>query len=113
MVRNISFSKTTKQFKARTKDVTRRIGWKDLKPGMPLNAVEKAQGLKKGEHVTYLGMIIVKSVRRECLKRLIDEPEYGKREMTREGFPGMNPLDFVAMFPPDVGEVTRIEYLYT
>ena len=49
-MRLISFSMTLPQFHARTKDVTRRLGWKDLAHGTFLQAVEKAQGLKAGEH---------------------------------------------------------------
>ena len=44
MPRLMSFSMTTPQVRARTKTVTRRLGWRFLKPGVVLWAVEKAQG---------------------------------------------------------------------
>lgn len=50
-MRNISFALTTPQFKSRSKDVTRRIGWWFLKPGDVVMGVEKGMGLKKGEKV--------------------------------------------------------------
>lgn len=52
MPRNISFALTTPQFRARTKWVTRRLGWLFLKPGDTLMGVEKGMGLKiNGETV--------------------------------------------------------------
>jgi hypothetical protein len=116
-VKNISFALTTPQFRARTKRVTRRLGWWSLTPGEHLMAVEKAQGLKKGEHVVQLGEIIVVAVRREKLLLLELDPEYGRQEMALEGFPELKPADFVNRFrtshhchPHDF--VNRIEYDY-
>ena len=42
---------TTEAVRRREKTVTLRLGWWKLQPGTILQAVEKAQGLKKGEHV--------------------------------------------------------------
>jgi hypothetical protein len=117
MPRNISFSLTTPQFLAGTKDVTRRMGWENLKAGDELCAVEKGQGLKKGEKVKRLGMIRVADVRREPLNRMTKEPDYGKRECAREGFPHDTPTQFVEYFcashrgcyPNKV--ITRIEFV--
>jgi hypothetical protein len=113
--RQISFFLTTPQFVARTKDVTRRVGWAALAAGETLQAVRQAQGLKKGEKVEKLGLILVRDVRREPLRRLTDEPRYGRIETDREGFPEMSPAEFVAffcrthrVFPQRL--VTRIEY---
>ena len=117
MTRNISFSLTTPQFLDGSKDVTRRDGWAFLKPGDVLCAVEKSQGLKKGEKVKRLGMIRVVSVRRERLDRLLDERAYGRSEVTREGFPGWTPDKFVIFFRKSHkgiesrSEVTRIEFV--
>ena len=116
-MRNISFSLTTPQFMAGTKDVTRRIGWAGVQPGTILMAVEKAQGLKKGETVKKLGKIQVVSVARERLRRIVDDPEYGKREVIREGFPQMTTKGFVEFFSdankcdPHDAIVTRIEFV--
>ena len=113
MPRIISFSKTIEAFRERRKTVTRRIGWTNLKPDTFLNAVEKAQGLKKGEKMKWLGGIIVKDIRREPLADLLTDPDYGKAEMIKEGFPGMNPREFIKLFPEGADMVTRIEFEYT
>jgi len=116
-VRQISFALTTAQFRNRSKSVTRRHGWRDLEPEDELMGVERGQGLKKGEKVVKLGAIRVDDVRMEKLNRLELEPEYGRQEMIREGFPGLPPAEFVYNFcishkckPWDY--VTRIEYSY-
>lgn len=116
MPRNISFSMTTPQFLDGSKDVTRRMGWKTLQPGAVLWAVEKAMGLKKGEKVKILGMIRIKHIRKEPLRRMIDEPSYGASECRREGFPQMRSADFVEFFCKGHkgcipgSTVTRIEF---
>lgn len=116
-MRNISFSMTTPQFIAGEKDVTRRFGWWNLKPGDRLRAVEKAMGLKKGEKMVSLGEIEIVSARAEPLNRMALEPEYGAEEMRREGFPfGLrDPAEFVRrMTPPGRGQdcmVNRIEFI--
>jgi hypothetical protein len=118
MSRNISFALTTPQFKARTKTVTRRLGWCDLKIGEVLGAVEKCQGIPKGGKVTKLGKIRVKDVRRERVDRLTVDEAYGRAEVVAEGFPEMSPAEFVAFFckanRPCLPSwtVTRIEYEY-
>lgn len=92
----MSFSMTTEAVRRREKTVTRRLGWWNLKPGTLLQAVEKAQGLKKGEHVKPICVIRVVSVRREPLDEVrfySDEPE-----TIKEGFPELTPDDFIAMF---------------
>jgi hypothetical protein len=107
----MSFALTTPQFLARTKTVTRRLGWAYLKPWEVLGAIEKGQGLGKGGHVTHLGLFRIVSVRREQLDRIT------KAECAREGFPGMLPAQFVSMFmhankcPRNI-EVTRLEFEY-
>lgn len=115
-MRNISFALTTAQFLDGSKTVTRRLGWKALKVGDVLCAVEKSQGLKKGDHVKVIGAIRVTGVRREPLRYLISTPEYGRIETVREGFPTMRPAEFIAMFlathkgcTPDT-EIARIEF---
>lgn len=114
---NISFALTTRQFRERTKDVTRRLGWQLLKPGTILCAVEKGQGIKKGEHVIHMGTIRVLSVRREPLDKMWRDPIYGISEVVREGFPKMTPPEFVKMFCKhnqitEEKTVTRIEFEY-
>lgn len=58
-MRNMSFMHTKEQFRARTKFVTRRVGWWNLNPLDILQGVEKAQGLKKGEKVKPLVLILL------------------------------------------------------
>lgn len=86
-MRNMSYRLTTAQIIARLKRVTRRVGWTYLRPGDRLCAIEKGQGLKKGERVRRLGILRVVDVRFEPLQRLLDDISYGLREITLEGFP--------------------------
>jgi hypothetical protein len=117
-MRNISFSFTKEQFRKRTKTVTRRLGWKNLKTGTILCAVEKAQGLKKGEKIVRMGLIHVVDARQESLYAITDDIEYGKIEVIKEGFPDMSPDQFFTFFvdthdfdyPHE--NVTRIEFEY-
>lgn len=95
---NMSFMLTPHQFQDGSKDVTRRMGWKNIKIGAPHVGILKGQGLKKGEKITRLGAFIPIKSRWEPLRRMIDEPEYGKSEVIREGFPNLSPQDFVKMF---------------
>ncbi len=111
MPRNMSFSMTTDQFRARTKTVTRRFGWWFLNPGDVVCGVEQSRGLKKGERVKRLGMIRIVSTRKEPLNAIT------AAEMVLEGLPDMDPREFVAMLcarakvPPDQ-PVNRIEFEY-
>lgn len=115
-MRNISFSLTTEQFKARTKTVTRRLGWKFLKPGDELMACEKCMGLKPGEKIVRLGRIRVVSVRREPLEAMYNSI-YGKEDAIKEGFPDESGSGFVGMFCRHMHCdprtcITRIEFEY-
>ncbi len=124
-MRNMSFSLTTAQIRDRTKTVTRRVGWTFLKPGDLLRAVVKCQGLKKGEHITALGVLRVEEVRIEPLRALLDDVGYGIAETRREGFGGTplyaSPSAFVEFFqnthqaktrPTLDSPVTRIAFSY-
>lgn len=111
-MRNMSFSLTTPQFKARTKFVTRRLGWKTAKAGDLICGVEKAMGLKKGEKMVRLGIIRIVSARRESLMSITAE------DCVLEGFPDFTPEQFIKMLcvansikPYKI--ITRIEYEYT
>jgi hypothetical protein len=107
----MSFMLTTEQVKARTKTVTRRNRWKNLKAGETLIAVNKSQGLKKGEHPIHLAIIVVLSARWERLDAITDE------DVAREGFPGKTPEWFVNFYCAHNGGdgsqmVHRIEFGY-
>jgi hypothetical protein len=121
-MRNISFSLTTEQIKSRTKTVTRRTGWKNLRPGQELRAVEKAMGLKAGEKIKPIAVIRVLSVRQERLEALTNDAVYGFDECAKEGFadhPTLRfPSEFITFFCAShkgcapSSEVTRIEFEY-
>jgi hypothetical protein len=112
-VRNISFALTTEQIQNQTKTVTRRVGWKNLKPGALLQPVVKGQGLKKGERVEKIGGPI------RVLR--VDQVVLGDISTTdvyREGFPQFTQWQFVKFFKEANGGrrnqiVTRIEFEYT
>lgn len=117
----MSFQLTADQVRARTKTVTRRLGWKNLKRFELLRACEKCMGLKKGESPKVLGTIRVIGVRIEPLASLILGGKYtermSKREVIREGFPELSARKFVEMFCEHMGckpdqIVTRIEFDY-
>lgn len=117
-MRQMSFALTTPQILNRTKTVTRRVGWKFLKVGDLLQAVEKGQGLKKGEHVRKLAVLRVERVEHEWMSCFRERPD-AQQECVREGFPEMSPDEFEAFFRgthPNPGlddlAVTRIEFSY-
>lgn len=112
VMRNISFALTTPQFYRRVKTVTRRLGWQCLSPegGELLCGVENVQGLGPGVAIKRLAVIRTWSACRERLDTVTPG------DVSREGFPGMTPRQFVRMFceshesckPSSV--ITRIEY---
>jgi hypothetical protein len=127
LMRRISFNLTQEQVRNRTKTVTRRLGWRNVKVGEVLRAVDRLR-VKNAET---LAIIEVVSARRETLFELLkaadgsgydggDKNPYAISEMEREGFPGMAPLAFVALLTEGNGlsphannvEVTRIEFRY-
>jgi len=110
-MRNMSFSATIEQVRNGTKTVTRRLGWKFLKPGDTVMACVKCQGLKKGEKVEKIRPVRITKVRREKLQRI------PKNDLTLEGFPDMSKWGFIDMFCKmnkceRWDEVTRIEFKY-
>lgn len=117
-MRRMAFSHTSPQILDRSKTVTRRTGWRYLKPGDLIEAVEKSRGLKKGERVRTLGVLKVVSVRVEPLSKLVTDARYAEDELPREGFPCWSRDDFIAMFLRVNGlkstavAVTRIEFEY-
>lgn len=114
---NMAFTLTIGPFKNRTKTVTRRRTARHIQPGQRITAIEKGMGLKRGEKVKRLGVIEVISITDESLSRLLDDPEYGKQEVIREGFPEKTPAEFVEMLcthyhiPPET-VFKRIEFKY-
>jgi hypothetical protein len=119
-MRNMSFQLTTDPIRRRAKTVTRRLGWKNLKPGDLIQACEKCQGLRPGEKLNRLCILRVRSVRREPLNLLTGgsyTDRMAKREVINEGFPKLSARQFVAMFCKHMKcepstMVTRIEFEY-
>jgi hypothetical protein len=117
-MRNMSFAITTAQIMDETKTVTRRNGWENLKVGEIFQAIEKGQGLKRGERVNRLKVLQCVGNRRERLYKMIKDKAYGQAEMIKEGFPDMGPMEFISMYcnankgthPGD--EVSRVEFRY-
>ena len=91
-MRRMSFSRTTAQMRDRTKRVTRRLGWSNLKPGEKFLAVEKCMGLKKGEKQIVIGVCQCVSNRPQPLK------EITKPDVVLEGFPEKTPAQFIEFF---------------
>lgn len=108
MPRNMSFMQTAPQMRARTKTVTRRLGWTFLRPGEIIKACERARGLRR-EEIPVIALIRVVDVRREPLNAITRE------DCIKEGYPDRAPEDFIALYgaanrcAPD-RPVTRIEF---
>lgn len=111
MSRLMAVSLTEQAVIDRTKTVTRRAGWKFLRPGGRLTLCRKVMGRKPGEPLVRVTDVEVVDVRRERLDAITPE------DVVREGFPHDTPAEFVAFFcehmrcQPDV-IVTRIEWRY-
>lgn len=111
MPRLMSVSLTEPQVLARTKDVTRRLGWLVLKPGDTLTLCRKVMG-RRGEPLVRLVDVEVVSVRRERLDAIT------ATDVEREGFPAWTAQTFIDFFCathkgcPPTTEVTRIEWAY-
>ena len=114
----MAFSHTASQILDRSKTVTRRTGWRYLRPGDLIQAVEKTRGLKKGERVRELAVLRVVGVRVEPLSRLATDARYAEDELPREGFPCWSRDEFVDMFlrvnrlKSTAVQVTRVEFDY-
>jgi hypothetical protein len=106
LMRLMSFHLTTTQVQARRKTVTRRIGWSTLAPGTVVQAIEKGQGLRKGESVNRLATLEIIDVRRERLDALVRDEAYGARELELEGF-GVGILAPLGL----IGPTTAAEFL--
>ena len=118
-MRNISFSMTTPQFRAKEKTVTRRFGWWNLNPGEVLWGCEKTMGLKKGESIVRIHQIRIITVRPQRLDSMASDRAYGIAELRKEGYPfGIkDPAEFVSMLARLSGKpldalVNRIEFEY-
>lgn len=126
MSRLMSVAFTEQAVVERRKTVTRRTNWwKDkngkrmLVPGNRLTLCRKVMGRKKGEPLVRLAEVEVVDVRREPLEDLLFcHDDYPEREMEREGFPDLDPFDFIDQYfvkaqgLTQYDTVTRIEWRY-
>jgi hypothetical protein len=127
MSRLMSVALTEQAVVERRKTVTRRLGWRFLKPGDRLTLCRKVQGRKQRdgtvEPLVRLAEVEVTDVRRERLWHITDEdvvregvdPGLFEEHYTDSGQP--TPMAWVTWFceamnvmPDD--EVTRIEWRY-
>lgn len=109
----MSFALTTDQIKNQTKTVTRRNGWKNLKPGDLIQPVVKCMGLQKGEKQELIGKPI--KVISISVQRLY---QITKTDLIKEGFPNMTTEDFITLYCKAnkcdrKEQVNRIEFEYT
>lgn len=122
MPRLMSVAFTEDAVRERRKTVTRRKGWQFLKPGDRLTLCRKVMGRKADEPLVRICDVEVVRVDREPLGRLLPQwaghQKYGVEEMKLEGFPGLDPVEFVRRYfidaqglSPDA-HVTRIEWRY-
>lgn len=118
----MSVSHTEAAVVARTKTVTRRLGWLFLKPGDRVTLCRTVMGRKAGEPLVRLAEVEIVSVRRERLR------EMTQADMSREGVApdhirpggwvyGPTVNDWIHWFATTMGcsisdEVTRIEWRY-
>jgi hypothetical protein len=127
MPRLMSVRFTEQAVRDRVKTVTRRKGWAFLKAGDRLTLCRKVMGRRPGEPLERIAEVEVVSVRRELLACLgkcacwdLHErgTTYSEVEMALEGFPGLDPDEFVRRYFTDaqgltgMDTVTRIEWTY-
>lgn len=111
-MRLMSVSLTEDAVRDRSKTVTRRLGWLMLKPGDRLTLCRKVMGRRNGEPLVRIVDVEVETVRREPLAAIT------WADCVREGFPAMQPREFIEFFcsthkgcTPST-EVTRIGWRY-
>lgn len=107
----MSVSLTEQAVVERRKTVTRRPGWRFLRPGDRLTLCRKVMGRKPGEPLVRLAEVEVVSVRVEPLYRI------SNADVQREGFAGWTAEQFIEFFREHIGlcrwdNVTRIEWRY-
>lgn len=128
MPRLMSVAYTEQAVRARTKTVTRRLGWRMLKRGDTLTLCAKVQGRKKGEPLDRICDVEIIRVGREPLWFIDEWPNRLSvggittayvlpDEVVLEGFPDMHPVEFVDFFCKQMRctpltVVTRIEWRY-
>jgi hypothetical protein len=116
-MRRMVFPDTAAEVREKMQTVTRRPGWRFLKPGDLIMAVEpRPRGHAAPAAARELAILRVRDVRIEPLSRLTGDATYAEDELPREGLPCWSINHFIATFlrrhrleSADV-EVTRIEF---
>lgn len=110
MPRLMSVALTEEAVRERRKTVTRRLGWKFLKPGDRLILCPKTRGVSKADREE-LAEVEVVDARREPLRNITDE------DVRLEGFEWQREyfmlffMEHMRLTSPNT-EVTRIEWRY-
>lgn len=122
MSRLMSVSFTEQAVVERRKTVTRRKGWSMLSAGDRVTLCRKVMGRRRSdgfvEPLVRLVEVEIVGVRRERLDLMITDPVYGAVEVAAEGFPGMEPVEFIHRFfthaqgIPAEAVVTRVQWRY-
>lgn len=108
-MRCMSFHLTADAIRNGTKDVTRRLGWRDILVGDVFEGVVKYRGVRVADRQS-LGVFRVVSVRREQLNYICLNDV-----RRREGYPGWTQAQFIDHFCKAMRcdrnvTVTRIEF---
>jgi len=114
----MSFSHSADEVRARLQTVTRRVGWRFLKPHDLVEAVARDAPATGRRDVRVLAVLRITDVRVEALSRLLRDARYAEDELPREGLPCWSRDHFIASFlrrhrlkTADV-DVTRIAFEY-
>ena len=111
VARLMSVALTEDAVRARTKTVTRRMGWRHLRPGDRVCLCRKVMGRRPGEPLIRITEVEIVTVRVEPLSAVT------AADVAAEGFPGRSPAWFIDFFcthlrvTPDT-TVTRIQWRY-
>lgn len=117
-MRHMSFALTQNEYVSRIKDLTRRDGWTNLKPGDSFVGVDRVMGFQKGEHPVKFHPSVCISNAPEPLNDIVKRPfRDGHFEVAREGFPAWigNETEFVKLYVkcnggPEDKIINRIEF---
>jgi hypothetical protein len=118
-MRRMAFPDTASEVRERMQTVTRRPGWRFLKPGDLVLAIDSrphGHAASAGAAAHELAVLRIRDVRVEPLSRLAGDATYAEDELPREGLPCWSTDHFIATFlrrhrlkSADV-DITRIEF---
>ena len=85
----IAFSDTVRAVRERQQTVSRRLSPPPLAVGDLVDAVASDWMVRHKGPLTPLAVIRIVSLREEPLSRILNEPEYGREELAKEGGPAV------------------------